>query len=153
MPIYNSFYLTPDRSPNPQAIRIKGPVIPVEIFLPNVLVSSIEKEGKPIPSPVTGHVLIDTGATISAVDEGVIKSFGINPIGSSQVNTPSGDSMQFLYPVQFSFPGTLLPRVDFGAVLGSILKPQGIIALFGRDILSLFVLVYNGPGGYFTLAY
>src|SRR3990172_11027351 len=144
MPIFNSFYLTKDRSPNPHAIRIKGPIIPVEIFLPNVLVSSIEKEGKVIRTPVTGHALIDTGASISAVDQDIIQSFGINPIGSSQVHTPSGNSIQFLYSLQFSFPGTPLPKIDFGAVLGSILRPQGIIALFGRDILSMFVLVYNG---------
>jgi len=47
--------------------------------------------------------------------------------------------------------------VEFGSVIGVDLSGQSIagqdvIVLLGRDVLSRCVLVYNGPGGSFTLA-
>ncbi len=62
-----------------------------------------------------------------------------------------------LYPVRVAAPGVGLD-VEFAAAAGVKLTGQkignrDIIALIGRDILSMCVLTYNGPGGFFTLAW
>ncbi|HEY3125335.1 MAG TPA: hypothetical protein VGK70_14890, partial [Thermoanaerobaculia bacterium] len=65
-----------------------------------------------------------------------------------------------LYPARLTFPGTNLHAMNFSFLLGARLSGVGVsglnvplVALLGRDILRSFVLVYNGPGGGFTLAY
>lgn len=138
---------------NPTGMRIEGPVLPVEISVPTPLAAHLERQGLQVPTPAVGRALIDTGASVSAVDETVISNLQVSPVRVATVHTPGGLSQQNVYPARFAFPGTPLPAIDFNAVLGSILKPQGIIALLGRDVLTHFMLIYNGPGGYITLGY
>jgi hypothetical protein len=59
-----------------------------------------------------------------------------------------------------SFPGTNLPEFDHPKMLGCDLggnvvlgMPNArLIALIGRDILKLFVFVYNGTAGVWSLS-
>jgi hypothetical protein len=37
--------------------------------------------------------------------------------------------------------------------VGSTLKPQGIVALIGRDLLRNFLLIYDGVHGSWTLSF
>jgi hypothetical protein len=160
MPIFNRYFLIPD--PNTQgnttfgheALFNAGPRLPVEIKIPNALANYLTQKGQPVPSPVSGDALVDTGASVSCVDETVIQNLGVNPVGISQVGTPSSANIsQFQYPVLFAFPGTTLPAIEIAHALGSVLQPQGLLALIGRDILSSFVFTYNGVGGFITLSY
>lgn len=157
MPVYNHFYLVtppPGSSPfHPGPLSIGGPKLAVEIHVPTALASQLAQQGGPVPSPITGYALIDTGASISAVDDAVIKNLGVSPVGVTQVLTPSGTAQQNQYPVRFVFPGTPLPAIETTHAIGSVLQPQGILALIGRDVLAHFVFTYNGPGGFITLAY
>jgi hypothetical protein len=130
-----------------------GPLLPVNVQVPTTLASHLSQSGQPVPPPVSGQALIDTGASISAVDGTVIQSLGVQPVGVVKVNTPSGSAYQNQYPVQFVFPGTNLPSIQGTHAIGSVLKSQGILALIGRDILSRFVFIYNGTSGFITLAF
>ncbi len=121
--------------------------------IPDALATHLTGIGRPIPPPVTGFALIDTGASRSAVDANVVSGLGVNPIGVTTVFTPQGSAQQELFPAKFSFPGTPLPEIHFSSVLGSALQGQWIIALLGRDVPSSFILIYNGVGGYISLAY
>jgi len=103
--------------------------------------------------------LIDTGASVSAVDVVVIQQLGVQPVGVANVWTAGGPPQQATYPGRFTFPGSNLPAIDFNALLGANLAGQlagvtgqAIVALIGRDLLQHFVLVYNGPAAMFTLA-
>lgn len=160
MPVFNRYYLVP----NPAlpgsglfgggVLFNAGPRVPVEIRVPNVLATYLTEKGKPVPAPVTGEALVDTGASISCVDETAIRGLGVNPVGIAQVGTPStAGTPQLQYPVLFQFPGTTLPSIEIAHALGSVLQPQNLLALIGRDILSGFVFIYNGPGGFVTLSY
>ena len=160
MPVYNHFYLISRPTTSSQTSPFHagpmlrfGPLLPVNIQLPTALATYLSQNGKTVPAPVSGQALIDTGASISAVDASVIQSLGVQPVGVVKVNTPSGSANQNQYPVQFVFPGTNLPSLEGTHAIGSVLKSQGILALIGRDVLSRFVLVYNGPGGFITLAF
>jgi hypothetical protein len=101
--------------------------------------------------------LIDTGATRSCVDSKVIASLGVKPIGVAVTGTAGGPVQQYRYPARFRFPGEGL-EIEFSSVIGVNLAGQSIggrdiIVLLGRDVLSRCILIYNGPGGFFTLAF
>jgi len=117
-----------------------------------VLAEKIGSQGGTVAAPNVGHALIDTGATKSCVDEQALATLAIRPVGQTKVLTPSGSETQFIHPVRLTFVGTTLGSIEPIAVLASKLKDQGLLALIGRDILAHCILVYNGPGGIFTLA-
>jgi hypothetical protein len=123
------------------------------------MAARLEKDGTPIPRPVTGLALIDTGATRSAVDDTIIQALGVQPIGVVNVGTAAGFQQQYLYSAKFSFPGTGLPSMEFAQLTGVHLSGhvvphvnRPLIALIGRDILSRCVLIYNGPNASIALA-
>ena len=60
------------RVPPVQTLVMRGPVVQVMVSVPPEIADIFAKESKPIPSPVSGLALIDTGATISCVDEEVV---------------------------------------------------------------------------------
>lgn len=107
-----------------------------------------------------GFALIDTGASISAVDVSVIQNLAVHPIGIANVGTAGGPQQQNTYPARFVFPGTQLPSMDFNQLIGANLAAQAVagsqlplVALLGRDILQHFILIYNGTTGSFSLAF
>lgn len=151
MPVYNRWFLDKDR-PSSKVLKDRGPRISVEIHIPRALASFLTQKGEKIPSPITGSALVDTGASISAVDNTAVCNLGIQQIGVTQVLTPGGKQQQYLYAALLSFPEIPL-TVEISAVIGSSLKEQGIIALIGRDVLSKCILIYNGPEGFISLAY
>lgn len=152
MPIHNAFYLV-QGTLNPTALEKTGPILQVEISVPPALAEFLAKNQKPVPPPMVGKALVDTGASITAVELEVFTSLGISPISFRKVLTPSGQAQQNTFPVQIAFPGTPLPQMRFNEVLGSELKAQGFIALIGRDVLRHFILIYNGPGANFSLSF
>ena len=122
----------------------------IQISLPQPLVNVLTEKEIPIPEPITGNALIDTGASVSVVDLSVISSLQISPVGVATVQTTAGDVLQNLFPIRFVIPRLV---IDVSAVLGADLKPFGIVALIGRDILNLFMMIYHGHAGRITLAY
>jgi len=143
MPIYEV-----QTSP-PEGLKSKGPCCPIEVSLPQTLIILLSQQGQQTPPPVSGQALIDTGASVSAIDLSVISRLQLNPIGVVSVGTAGGPTRRNLYPARF-----ILPRlvIDLEAVIGADLSPFNIIALIGRDILSRFIMIYNGPAGRITLA-
>lgn len=138
----------------------QGPIVPVQIEVPQALATQLQTDNKPVPTPLFGFALIDTGASISGIDTTVIQHLGVQPVGQQVlIGGATGQKMRSTYPARFTFPGSSLPAMHFGQLaeteLSGITLPgtQGsFLALIGRDILCHFVLVYNGPNGTFTLA-
>lgn len=148
MPVLNHFYLV-DNKISPALLKLSGPIIAVEISIPNVLKEYLEQKGLPIPNPVNGQALIDTGATNTCVDVDIIKQLKIPAINSIKVYTPSGEAEQTIHPVIIRLS---IGTFNFNSAIGSILKKQNIIALLGRDILQNCVLNYNGLTGNISLS-
>ena len=113
-----------------------------------------------IPNPTRGIFLIDTGASTTAVDESLITPLAINPIGATQIHTPSTngnpqhcfqyDVMLFIPPAG---PGEMGHIVESLPVTAINLSNQGIHGLIGRDVLEKCVLVYNGTLNLYTLSF
>jgi len=133
---------------SPGAIISKGPCIPIEMSLPKTLLSQLQEQGQTIPESVKGNVLVDTGASISAIDNSVVQKLNLNPIGVTTIGT-AGDPIETNeYTVRFVFPHF---RIDIGKVIALNLTRFKIEAIIGRDLLSRFLLIYHGPASRFTL--
>jgi len=85
-----------------------------------------------------------------------MSNLGVNPIGIVTSGTPAGQVLHSLYPAHFTFPSTNI-EIDFASVVGvdlsgQFINGQQLIALIGRDVLSMGILVYNGTAGTFSFA-
>lgn len=157
MPIYNRLY--PDDNGNVNSVGSQdrltriGPTIPVAIGLAPTFLAMFHSAGIPVPSPVTGLALIDTGASVCVIDDDAITGLGITPSGTMEVSTATGSAIRPTYAASISFPGTSLPNVNFTDFVGAPIGEHDIIALIGRSVLRHFVVIYNGPGGSVSVAY
>ncbi|MBF0591583.1 MAG: hypothetical protein HQL02_05795 [Nitrospirae bacterium] len=120
-------------------------MIKVTVDISTKLEESYRRQSIPIPKSIEGYGLIDTGATITAVDIDVIKVLNIAPRGTATVLTPQGSDEQEIFSLRMALPHGI--TFNFQSVTGSVLKNQGIIALIGRDVLIRGVFVYNGTIG------
>lgn len=154
MPIFSRFWRHEQSGlSDPERLRVSGPALQVEIGIPSALAAALQQTQIQIPAPHVGLALIDTGASITAVDQAVLQDLGLTPISVSQVATPGGQVQQPVYACEMTFPGTPIPLLPFNAVIGSQIRVLGYSALIGRDVLRAFQLVYNGAEGFWTLAF
>jgi len=155
VPVHNQFALDKRGRPSPLGLQLAGAAISVEIAVPSVLAQRLAERGEPVPAPRVGQALIDTGASLTAVDEDALKALGLQPTGRIRLATPSqADGPASIYPVRMTFPQTAISVARDGlSVAGVILRHQGYVALLGRNLLARAVFTYNGPGGFFTVAF
>ena len=106
-----------------------------------------------LPRPHLGLALIDTGASITAVDEAVLQGLGLNATSVIEVEVPGGNAPRLLYECDITLSGTPIPVLPLNTVVGIGLAHLGYSALIGRDLLRQFQLVYNGAEGFWTLAF
>jgi hypothetical protein len=123
--------------------------------------AALQQAGQPVPNAVQVRALVDTGASITAVDPSVLHQLSLAPTGSTTVNTPSTGSQPMVadqYDVSLTVPAAAVHQVPLyvntlPVICAEILASQGFHALIGRDVLAQCVLSYNGSIGWFTLAY
>ena len=138
--------------PHHAALAQSGPRIQVTISLATQLAADMQSRGEDIPAPETGWAIIDTGASVTCIDEELATKMGLPVIDQLAMASASHDkTMQNVYPVTLELQG--LPMgVDAPRAVGAALKAQGIVALIGRDVLQHCTLYYNGPAGQITLS-
>ena len=157
MPHHNQYFRDQNGRLNSNVFAFTGPLLEAEVDIPVALADYLTQEKKRIPKPIRGWILIDTGATRTAVDERTVRKLGISSVGTTDITTAKGEKTCGLYPCRLRFLSTAIPDVDLTRATGVNLTRQSIadkpiIALLGRDILSKCVLVYNGPGSHFSLS-
>jgi len=161
MPVINVSYRSP-RKPqfDPHALAVMGPQIRIDILPPSIAERYARKRGIKLPTASAITALIDTGASVTGVDEEVLnKQLKYPPIGVSKLSTPSGTTQTSVYMVRLIIPSrtepTDIPRIviDYVRVISVKLGNQPYKVLLGRDILSKMIMVYNGPQALVTLGY
>lgn len=129
-----------------------GPVLQVAISITPEHAERLSELGEQPPAPISGLALIDTGASITAVDEEVCLKLGLPATGTVIMSHAAGNEERACYPIQVMFPGSPLPPLASPKVVSCKLhSPQ--ILLLGRDLLAMLRLVYHGPAGRIELAF
>src|ERR1035438_10172703 len=122
MPTLNSFQFTqlPGQplQVSPEMLASVGPIIQIQIEVPIALAENLRLTNQPIPNPIDGIALIDTGASITSIHAPILIGLGINPVGVVNVGTAGGPQQQSTYAARFSFPGTPLPAFELAQVIG-----------------------------------
>jgi hypothetical protein len=152
MPILNWSYPGHAPATAQQLLANQGPRVQVEATVHPAVQKILADANLPIPQPISGSALIDTGASVSALDLVTASQLGLICIGRKPLLTPAGESEAN----QYCFALRLLPwglNLTCVAGLGADLKRQGLVALIGMDLLCHCCLTLNGPGGFFFLAY
>jgi len=135
----------------------QGPLVELVIGVSTPRAIALKAAGKATPAPISANFLLDTGASSTVIDQATIAPLGLVPTGQTLVNTPTTGGApvaRFQYDI-----GLILYHVDNSRffhnlpVIATDLSGQKIGGLLGRDILSKCLLVYNGPGDRFALAF
>jgi len=121
-----------------------------------------KNSGKEVKHGVNVRALIDTGASVTGIDENMLRGLSYPPIGVSSLATPSGTTHTAVYMVRLMIPSQRdpgfpqnIPRIviDNVRVIAVKLDKRPYKVLLGRDVLSRMILVYNGPQALITLGY
>lgn len=135
-----------------RVLELRGPVVEVQIQLPEPLVRGLQERGDEIPDPIAGDALIDTGATTTCVDLTVAKQLHLPQTGQAVMASASHAQHEApQYPIAIQIQGLPINFTRLDA-MGADLKAHGILALLGRDALRSAVLFYNGVAGEITLS-
>ena len=96
--------------------------------------------------------MIDTGASGTVISLGLAGQLGINPVGTTLINTPSSTNVScHQYHVQIVFQNNV--NIASIVVTEAPLQGQHIQCLIGRDVLQHGVLIYTGYDNSFTLSF
>jgi hypothetical protein len=100
MPTFDFLYWTQQTG---STLTSCGATFQVEVSMPAALEEFCTKKAIPIPAPVPGFALIDTGASHSAIDETVLQQLGILPIDSIPLSTQAEPVDPSFTPQKFLF--------------------------------------------------
>jgi hypothetical protein len=137
----------------------QGPLLTAYIGVSQARHAALTAAGMPVPHGIQIQALIDTGASGSCVDPAILQALGLTPTGVTTICTPSSQAYPAQqYDVGIAVPGATATHIPFLApnvpvIAAQLSAPQGFQALFGRDLLADCLFLYNGPIGYFTLAW
>ncbi len=139
---------------NPQvALLGRRPILLVTIGVHDAVASEMRERGMEIPPPAAGHALLDTGASVTCIDDAAAQKLKLRPIGIANMASASHSATKMkVHPARIHLVGTDILISTQHAVGASLGAQGGIIALIGRDIMKDFTLFYNGPAGAITLA-
>ena len=132
-----------------------GPLVHVRLTIDRTLRRAYESAARALPAPIRGMALIDTGAVQSGIDEAAALELGLNPVGVSEMLTPTGERTKvgvFWGELAFETAEFQPLRQQFlGMKLGYPVGESRVVAILGRDFLRDGRLSYDGPSRTFSL--
>jgi hypothetical protein len=124
------------------------------VFTPDAVAAALVAAQQPVPLPVQGLALIDTGASLTAVDDNILQNhLKLQPNGNAMISGAHGKKALLTYACKIEFIAMGLVTRHPMVVGVQDLIQQGYIALIGRDFLLGKMLVYNGWSGEYTLSW
>ena len=129
--------------------RTVGPSLPRQ--------HALKKAGQSVPAAVRVRGLIDTGASLTAIDPVVLQALNLTPTGAIGILTPTTGATphqlnQYDVQIVILHP-TLTHSFHVLPVIKAVLGFQGFDVLIGRDMLAECLFLYDGRSGSFTLAF
>jgi hypothetical protein len=150
--------------PTPEALIAVGPLILAAWALPQTLIQALSAAGRPIPRPVEGVMLVDTGAMQTCISEVAAQALGLQPVRIAKTYGAAGLHENKVYETQlligigddkgllrsdirFQMQTIGIPQLDEpmkGLKIAD--REQTLIGLLGRDFLRFTTLTYKGDG-------
>lgn len=143
-----------------------GPYVGANWTVPPALESELKRQGRPVPSPVGGYLLLDTGAEKTCISKVAAQQLGLTPIGRVQGFGAGGvhthdvvfarlsmviaDHRQITTALAWDQSVQCVPDLEKHPQARGVKidnQPAHLIGLLGRDILRLTTVVYNGREG------
>ena len=133
------------------ALQVSGPRVPVTLSPFGDQIKLLAEKGEFPITPVTGLALIDTGASVTCIDQSAAANAGLALVNSGRISsvTHAAETVP-LFAGRLDIHG--FSSVETFGAYGVNLESQELIALIGRDLLARCVLIYNGLEGSFSLS-
>ena len=134
------------------ALRMAGPRVLVTLYPFEDQIKLLAEKGEIPITPVSGMALIDTGASVTCIDQSAARQAGLAIVDSGRLSSAThANEIVPIFAGRLNFPG--LGPVETFRAYGVNLESQELIALIGRDLLASCVLVYNGTDDSFSLSH
>jgi hypothetical protein len=91
MPIISRIYHSSGKL-TPDLLAKDGPIVDIEVTIPNILRDYLVKNKLSVPETVRGKGLIDTGVAVSCIDDSVAIKLNVKPTGVVKGHGMSGES-------------------------------------------------------------
>ena len=122
---------------------MRGPVVQVTVSVEQNIAQQLLQSGTTLPPPITGFALIDTGASMTCIDDEAAQTLRLPVIDVAKMASASHDSTDCnIYPIQIDIPGINL-KIGVPRAMGAALRAQDLLLLIGRDVLQHGTLFYN----------
>jgi len=109
-----------------------------------------------VPDPVEGWAMVDTGASRTLIDARAVRALRLPHIGRRSLRTIADRqrSRHGIYRTRIDWLEQLLAPCNVDEAvecrLEKVSSPTGerqLVALIGRDVLQLFIMLHDGPRG------
>jgi hypothetical protein len=157
---------------NPPALTLSGPLISCEWSIPPVLAERLRLGSRPVPQPVLGQLVIDTGAGRTCISSPVARELDLSPL-RIQVTYGAGgrhelpvfrarltlkilDGKGGVLRIDYDTEATGVEDLNEGVTQLSLMhygRPVRLVGLLGRDMLQHATLTYRGTEGRFDVAF
>lgn len=137
-----------------------GPLINAVIAVSGPRSAALADAGQTVPPVVVARLVVDTGASLTAVDATILTQLGLTPSGQVDIHTPSTQGVAHKanqYDISLTLFGAtnaaLVYTVAALPVIDGNFKAQGIDGLLGRDVLMHGRMSYLGDGGWYGISF
>lgn len=133
-----------------ESLRTRGPILPIQVGIPQSAEASIRQNGDTPGTIEEVQALVDTGASITAINTATAARLGLIATGSVQVGGVTGVAQRPVYGARIVMPE---PGFTFDPVqiVGADLGAPDFEVLIGRNLLCSMMMTYDGPRGQFAL--
>jgi hypothetical protein len=132
--------------------------------VPDVQARLLRDNGRPVPPPVSGYLLLDTGASKTCISSAVAQALGLTPIGKIKAYGASGEHTNRVVSAQLGIeveddrgnprriswviPCQAIPRLEEPYQHIQLAdSPLVLVGLLGRDLLRHATVIYDGKTG------
>ncbi len=153
---------------DPASLAVCGPILKATWSVPPALAQALATSGRAAPNPISGYMLIDTGAAGTCIADDAAQELGLSPLRYEKSYGAGGLHNLPVYGVQLTI--IILDAGQQVSVTGDLQAkgipelgdyfrhvpmqtqdpfPKRMVGLLGRDLLRHAIFVYKGSVGQF----
>jgi hypothetical protein len=152
-------------------MAVAGPIVYASWRVPEPLQAILQEAGRPVPNPVLGGLLLDTGAAKTCISEKAADDLGLKPTRLAKTYGAGGEyelsvvnarlgfrvsSARSEHEVSFETEAQVIPLLEAGGRQMGLKSGDNeirLIGLLGRDLLRHAQVSYDGINGRFEISF